>query len=125
MTSLPSDSSLHPKAPPTTWSAARLVACADACERLARLKHVSEQIAGTARECSDISYMAAALREDREGRDVEMVLLQCIRRCVALASACESIAGAAECVALCRECEVLCRHRFYESRLRASRRGSD
>lgn len=85
------------------------LACADACERLARSPGISEEIATAALECSHACYLAAALQTPDERQVADLVFRQCMQRCVALALACALVSDAAPCVALCRECEALCR----------------
>ncbi|WP_143708255.1 hypothetical protein [Ralstonia pickettii] len=94
-----------------TWLPDRFLACAEACERLAKLPQMSEKITAAALECSHACYLAAALRENDERQLAGLIFRVCMERCVALAVACALVTEAALCAALCLECEALCRER--------------
>lgn len=105
------DPTPHQAAAFSTGLPTPFLACADACERLAQLPGISEEIALAALECSHACYVAAAVRAPDERQVAALVFRQCMQRCVALALACALVSDAAQCVALCRECEALCRER--------------
>lgn len=101
----------HQPATSSTDLLTPFLACADACECLARVPGLSEEIALAALECSHACYLAAALQAPDERQVAALVFRQCMQRCVALSLACALVSDAAHCVALCRECEAICRER--------------
>ena len=101
---------------------ARLVDCAQECERLALSPRVPAGIAAAARECSHFCYMAAAVRSAESEHSSDFIFRTCMKHCAALASTCSGLSEREQCVRLCFECVALCSRHAGKTQLTTSGR---